>query len=850
MGILAKLNLKNLKLNKKRNIVTTIGIILSVALITCVTTMFTSVKETTRLAIANAEGDYHFSTNRVSLFDKIIQDRNIDHHFIVKRLTPDIKESKDPSSVTPTQSSAILKTVYTINSSQLKTAGIKITSGEAPKNPNEAIISVNFHDRDSEKYKIGATIKVSSLNDKEYKIVGFYETRSYIFGSPYGEVLSLITTPLPNQKSEVANTSLYYALKNPASADSHKREFYGDISSESAKTEGGLRTVNSHLLNIEGVNLADGTMVVLLIIAAFVIAIIMLTSIFVIKNSFSISATERIKEFGILKSLGATTKQIKSLIMLEGYILGSVGIILGVGLGILANYILINIVNLLMQDFISADSKLVVKISFFGIIVAILTGIITIYLSIFFIARRAKKISAIEAIRSSEDIKIKNKSLKTPKFISKIFGIGGVISYKNLKRNRKKYRTTVISLIISVVSFISINYIVSSIFVIAGNTLRNVNYNYGLTFNGRADQDFSNYVSVARQISKNIIKNPDTTILTANEVVKIPIEDFSKDAQAFFRQHGFIAYSQYGEDGKTKDFVLVMLSFLDDESFEYILKKNHLSSSTKVIAPDFITISDKKTSIVTTPFTSDKINFRNVNYINADGTKNTENFTANIAKIKEMPLGFNKNVSTQGGYLKIITRASNPDYQSLKNSQSVFVFASVKNVKEAEKSTAEFLTQQKIDKRNYYQMGEAIRVMYNMMLIVQIFGYGFIAVITLIGLTNVFNTIHTSMLLRRREFAALRSIGVTKKELNRIVALESLFYGIKSLSVGIIIGVAITLAFHSLISSKEPIPYYPPFAAIFISIAFIFLVVYIIMQYSIRSANKQNVIETIRNENI
>lgn len=850
MGILAKLNLKNLKLNKKRNIVTTIGIILSVALITCVTTMFTSVKETTRLAIANAEGDYHFSTNRVSLFDKIIQDRNIDHHFIVKRLTPDIKESKDPSSVTLTQSSAILKTVYTINSSQLKTAGIKITSGEAPKNPNEAIISVNFHDRDSEKYKIGATIKVSSLNDKEYKIVGFYETRSYIFGSPYGEVLSLITTPLPNQKSEVANTSLYYALKNPASADSHKREFYGDISSESAKTEGGLRTVNSYLLNIEGVNLADGTMVVLLIIAAFVIAIIMLTSIFVIKNSFSISATERIKEFGILKSLGATTKQIKSLIMLEGYILGSVGIILGVGLGILANYILINIVNLLMQDFISADSKLVVKISFLGIIVAILTGIITIYLSIFFIARRAKKISAIEAIRSSEDIKIKDKSLKTPKFISKIFGIGGVISYKNLKRNRKKYRTTVISLIISVVSFISINYIVSSIFVIAGNTLRNVNYNYGLTFNGRTDQDFSNYVSVARQISKNIIKNPDTTILTANEVVKIPIEDFSKDAQAFFRQHGFIAYSQDGEDGKTKDFVLVMLSFLDDESFEYILKKNHLSSSTKVIAPDFITISDKKTSIVTTPFTSDKINFRNVNYINADGTKNTENFTANIAKIKEMPLGFNKNVSTQGGYLKIITRASNPDYQSLKNSQSVFVFASVKNVKEAEKSTAEFLTQQKIDKRNYYQMGEAIRVMYNMMLIVQIFGYGFIAVITLIGLTNVFNTIHTSMLLRRREFAALRSIGVTKKELNRIVALESLFYGLKSLSVGIIIGVAITLAFHSLISSKEPIPYYPPFAAIFISIAFIFLVVYIIMQYSIRSANKQNIIETIRNENI
>ena len=853
MNILLALNFKNLKLNKKRNIVTTIGITLSIALITCATTMFTSLKETARLSVINTGGDYHFSTNRISYFEKITKDQNIKHYYKVKQIA-NLEPKSTTSESTANQSTDPINIVgiYTINPAQLKLAGVKIVNGSAPKSADEAIISIFALDEMPEKYQLGSNIKIAELENREYKIVGFYETRSYAFGSPYGAGVSLITVPQPDQSDEVKNTTLYYSIKNLSKFEEYKKELYGGLSDEEIKNNGGLLTTNGALLNLEGIGIKDSAMAVLLAIFGCIIAIIMFTSIFVIKNSFAISATEKIKEFGILKSLGATTKQIKRLIMLEGCTLGVIGAIFGVMLGIIANFILIHIVNFLMRDFISEDTNLVIKVSFLGIIAAILTGAITIYLSIFFIARRAKKISAIESIKSSEDIKINIKKLKTPKIIGKIFGIGGIISYKNLKRNRKKYRTTVFSITISVVAFISMSYIVSVIFGIANNTLKNVNYNYGITFNQTSANDKTDYFSIAQQISKNILNEQNTTVVAAGKYIKIETADIDVDALDFINQHNSWLSD---EKNRTHD-MPANLILLDDTSFDSLLKKNHLNQSTKILIPDLITITSKSEFRVTKVLKSDKINFTQPNLPTAltpDATqeaKPTKTFTLDVAKIKEMPIGFSKNIAADGQVLNFFARANDPDFHEMLDNIGVAIFANTKNAKAAEKSTKEFLDKQRINKRKYIQFGESIRALYNIMLIIQIFGYGFIAVITLIGLTNIFNTIHTNMLLRRREFAILRSVGITKKELNRIVALESLFYGFKSLFLGVVIGIAASYGLYKVTSTKEPIPYYPPITAAIISIVSVLFVLYIIMQYSIRSANKQNIIETIRNENI
>lgn len=137
------------------------------------------------------------------------------------------------------------------------------------------------------------------------------------------------------------------------------------------------------------------------------------------------------------------------------------------------------------------------------------------------------------------------------------------------------------------------------------------------------------------------------------------------------------------------------------------------------------------------------------------------------------------------------------------------------------------------------------------MLIMGIFIYGFIAVITLIGVTNIFNTISTNMRLRSKEFAMLKSVGMTKKEFNRMIRLESLFYGVKSLLIGIPLGILGGIGiFFAFGEGNLALDFVIPWKAIIISIVFVFVVVWMIMKYSVSKVGKQNIIETIRNDNI
>ena len=154
------------------------------------------------------------------------------------------------------------------------------------------------------------------------------------------------------------------------------------------------------------------------------------------------------------------------------------------------------------------------------------------------------------------------------------------------------------------------------------------------------------------------------------------------------------------------------------------------------------------------------------------------------------------------------------------------------------------------DLTNVYDYEEARRTENAMVLVISIFLYGFIAVITLIAVTNIFNTITTNMNLRQKEFAMLKSIGMTKSEFSRMIKLESVFYGSKSLIIGIPIGIIGSYFVYKAFSEGMDMSYKLPITAIVLSIVFVFLIVGLIMKYSLDKINKQNIIETIRKENI
>lgn len=153
-----------------------------------------------------------------------------------------------------------------------------------------------------------------------------------------------------------------------------------------------------------------------------------------------------------------------------------------------------------------------------------------------------------------------------------------------------------------------------------------------------------------------------------------------------------------------------------------------------------------------------------------------------------------------------------------------------------------------IGKNNIVNAAQERRNNENLILTIKIFLYGFIAVVSLIGITNIFNTVTTGMELRGKEFAMLQSIGMTKREFDKMIRMESVFYGSKALIIGVVSGTLLSYVIY--IAAESQLRYVFPLQAIVIAVVVVIILLLGIMKYSIVQIRKQNIIETIRNENI
>lgn len=132
-----------------------------------------------------------------------------------------------------------------------------------------------------------------------------------------------------------------------------------------------------------------------------------------------------------------------------------------------------------------------------------------------------------------------------------------------------------------------------------------------------------------------------------------------------------------------------------------------------------------------------------------------------------------------------------------------------------------------------------------------VFAYGLIVVIALIGITNIINTLSTGMELRSREFATLRSIGMTDKQFAGMVRLESVFISVKALVIGVPLGILISYLLCVMMNRMDDaIIYEPPYKAIILCIVVVIMLIYAIMKLSMTKLRHNNIIETIKNENL
>ena len=850
MSILNRLTIKNLRLNKKRTIVTIIGIILSTALMVGIGLLFSSFQDLMIRDTIGYSGKYEAKYNDVDLIKlNDIKNKNFTYFY------------EKPIGFSKIESSNEYKPYMYITSVNKEYFNeLKLVDGSFPKNENEVVISNHVITNGGLNYKVGDivtftygkrniegndTLANSELVDGEfltnegtytYKIVGIVERSNFESYSASGYTAFTVDV-----NSDKGNVNLYVMFNKNKKIIKQSEELAKELNYN------GDINYNSTLLALYGESTYGNVMSSMGGMMIIMLSLVSIGCIIVIYNSFAISVMERKKEFGLLSSIGATKKQLAHTVFFEAVVVGVIGIIFG----ILGAYIGIGCVVLVINNLISdmLEYKLHLVTNPLFIIIPVIFMIIVIGVSAFIPSRRASKVSPIEAIRQNDDIKINKKKIKTSKFVNKLFGIEGEIALKNIKRNKKKYRVTIVSLFISIVLFISFSSYMNYTLNTASSVMGEVPYDYQISYFG----DDPNNDKEALDKINEVVKSSDVKEYVSYSVSNLSIignYTYSDEYLDFYK-------SAYGDNGikalNNLKYQSIYILVLDDNSYNKYKKLIGLDKDSIILLNKFKGVSygnNKRVNYDIPVINNGNINIKICNFDDNDEDVDTTKYcNKNIDNIFVTNKSFDliEEFSYMDDFKLIVNKKL---YDSISDSSTHYTQFNIisDNTNNIDKLTKDL---DKYSNVNYTNIKEAMKQANNLILVVKILMYGFISLVTLIGVTSVFNTISTSMALRKREFAVLRSIGLTNRGFNKILFFESLFFGMKSLIFAIPVSIGITVLIHYTLADMVSIStIIIPWKYIIISIVSVFVIVLLTMMYSTSKIKKHNIIEQIREENI
>jgi len=865
MNLYTSLTFRYLKQNKKRTIVTIIGIILSTALICGIGNIYNSFMDYQIRKTVEREGDFHATFYDVQKKDvsKITKSAGISKYAYSERL--DFGKYSDDKDLLDLKS---------YDKGAFDGFQISVKEGKMPTNNKEIVISEDS--RLLREKKIGDTItlnvgkrvtkdgedltgywvsddeKLVDTRKEEYKIVGIINKPGFEIGK---QVTTGITYLDINNIGSKKGINVSISANNPkeiydiASVIAKNlglkvKNVDGEESSSYYNNESGVYyenlSFNEHLLRLQSASAYDNINGSIDKIIILVTSLVIICTIATVYNAFSISISERKKQFGILNSIGATKIQTTKLVLMEAFIVSIIGIPIGLLAGTFAIDMVFKIVGKFYGSSMIGDLGLRVVYSPTVIILSAVIVIITILISAILPARQAAKISPLEAIKNSSNLKIGK--VKDSKIVRTLFKAEGVLAYKNLRRNKKKFRITLFSLIISVVIFISFSGFMT-LFINANKVqFGQVNYDLYLSSNSTMDKNLfeelkdidgveriatANDYGMGIYVPKNKMTKDDndtideyiTTEKLNNKIVydiqncmtkmpgdfeisKINLEEGSFDKKEAIKEKGVILVrkSYFEEPGKKYELNLTDYK-VGDTVTGYTSEYDEDKEIKKEINFKIMAITDD------IPTGSPSYNYMGLDFITYD-------------EVGEK-LGF--------------TPSSNSMYISTNRQEST---------RNAVKDIANKYGYDVTDKM------EEVKEMEDTLIVMQIFVYGFVTVISLVSVTNIVNTISTNINLRKRELAIIKSIGVTPGGFNKMIYLESLLYGALALLYGIPLGVGLVALMNVILGDVIQLGLVLPWGAIIISVTGIFIITFISSYIPMKKINKENIIENIRQESI
>jgi len=859
MSILLRLTLRNLKLNKKRTIVTIIGIILSGAMICGVAALMASFQDLFVESAKVLDGNFHATFYDVPIEDKdvILNNANTETGMLSRE-----EGIAKPENVVDPDRPYIQIKAY--DDKAFENMPVRLKSGRFPMRDGEIVISEQLTREKNQGWEIGQEItlpigsrvvsgEVLKASDpladsevfqeresKTYRITGIIEKpRFQAYSSP---VYTAITYLDDNLLGTDDTVNISVLLEKPG-------EIYELVPQMAKAADIEKYSYNNELLRWMGISSNENYNRLVTSMGLIVIILIAVGSVAVIYNAFAISVSERKKQFGMLSSVGATAKQIRKIVYLEGFILGIIGIPLGILSGILGIGVTIKVIDPIIQNSTAADGvSLRLVVSPMVVIVTVLFTAIIIMLSAYLPARRASRVSPIEAIRLTMDINIKGKKLRTSRLTRWLFGFEGELALKNLKRNRKRYAATVLSLFISIVLFVSFSSFIT--YGLASSEMYYRNLPYNISVHKYAEsleetEEFFHEISMQEGVQEYSIPRSLYAEIMENDLEKSRFKAYidnytmGADLDEYYVSFTISTLNKEAYDKYLKEIGMDQENYNDTDKIEGILINKDLVDFDKYV--EFKPADVSQGEVL------------HLNEIQHGEDHIPAEFDVEIVKVTDkFPFGlsYNNNINliVSEEDFETIYRSMNKEARELGGYGSIFI--SSDNPDMLAEAIYELNDNRFNTSVDVYNAAAAQKQMAETKLIISIFLYGFISLITLIGVTNIFNTISTNVALRRREFAMLKSVGLTPGGFNKVLRYESIFYGLKALLYGLPFSIVISLLMYNAVGHSFEFQFVLPWNSILICIIGVFLITFITMIHAGRKMKHDNIADTLKQENL
>ncbi|MPM23018.1 hypothetical protein SDC9_69480 [bioreactor metagenome] len=831
-----QLSNRYLKANKKRTILTIIGIVLSVALISTIGLFFKSIQQTELEDAKGKYGSFHIAYKKISeeKMNKIINNPRVGRSGLYSM--GEEEEFTDK-----------LKIFSVVASDKaLELSPYKPSEGRLPQRENEVAIekwALRYIDNNG---KVGEKIKIK---DKEYLLVGLLENT--IQNQSDSKIMILSNSNNIN----IENATLIVEINSKANLKKSVEELVALGEKDSV-------IKNTMLLGLLGAGEDSSSWKGIYFTVGIIISIVVVCTIAVIYNSFQISVVERVKQFGLLRAVGATPKQIRKLVFKEATTVAVIAIPLGLIFGVIA---LLGIK--LTFKLIGADSVMNIKLTIsYGVLaISALVGLISIYISAFIPAHFAGKISPLVAISSRATITKEKIKKRRAGLIGKVLGFEGTLASKNMKRNRKRYRITVFSIVISVVLFITFKSFMDMSLNISDDLNESQNIHFTVSpqyideskrvfIEDKLVEDIKNIAMVEKVYKSYEMNYLKAAINSEGKVKEVNnIENVYKSTNL----------------GNNKTGINSNVAVYDDNSLEaskkYIesgaIDKDALNKENGVILIKKNRIFNEKTKNV---YYGEVASLKVGDEIEVEAYSGLNERQDNSS---ESALGFNKDKTKKVKIMAILKAEPFNFYGSGKALNLI----STKEVAEGLVGKGELkpisLDIQIKDQKEEIQAKEKIeeqiksnpalmltnniddnRKNKSAILMVQILLYGFVTVVSLIGSVNIINTLTTNIILRKKEFSTLKSIGLTQKGLKKIIVLEGLLYGVVGSIYGGIIGTGLSYLMGGGMNAAREFKWAIPWNAIGIATVAALIIGYLSVLAPLKRIGNENLIEGIRED--